>query len=72
MLFGGHVGERASDRLGRLGRLPLAGQARYTEPGEPHASIGGPDNNVGWLDVLVDQASLVDFAQSRGNADREG
>ena len=36
-LFGRHVGERAGDDLGRLGRLPLARQARGdAEPGEPH------------------------------------
>ncbi len=38
-LLGRHVGERAGDDLGRLGRLPLARQARGdAEAGEPDLS----------------------------------
>ena len=39
-LFGRHVGERAGDGLGRLGRLALARQARGdAKPGEPHVAV---------------------------------
>ena len=71
-LFGCHVGKRAGDGLGRLGRLPLAGQARGdAEPGEPHVSIRAVHQNIGWLDVLVDEAALMELAQSRGNSDSQ-
>ena len=39
-LFGCHVGKRTGDDFGRLGRLPLAGQARGdAEPGQPHSPV---------------------------------
>ena len=71
-LFGRHVGKRSGDDLGRLGRLALAGQARSdAEPGEPHLSIRAVHQDIGWLDVLVDEAALMELAQSRGNSDRQ-
>ena len=72
-LFGCHVGKRTGDGLGRLGRLPLAGQARCdAKPGEPHVSIRAVHHNVSWLDVFVDEAALVELAYSCCSADREG
>ena len=63
-LFGRHIGERAGDNLGRLGRLTLARQTRGdAEPGEPRPSVGAVDQDVGRLDVLVDEAALVRLAQ---------
>ena len=41
------------------------------EPGEPHSSVGAVHQNIGRLDVLVDEAALVRLAQRGGDADRE-
>ena len=42
-LLGRHVGERAGDGLGRIGRLALARQARGdAEPGKPHLALPAP------------------------------
>ena len=71
-LFGCHVGERTGDGLGRLGRLPLAGQARCdAKPGEPHVSIRAVHHDISWLDVFVDEPALMKLAQSRGNSDSQ-
>ena len=71
-LFGRHIGERAGDDLGRLGRLTLARQTRGdAEPGEPRPSVGAVHQDIGRLDVLVDEAALVRLAERRGDADRE-
>ena len=49
-LLGSHVGERAGDRLGRLGRLSLARQARGdAETGEPGITAFGIDQDVAGL-----------------------
>ena len=67
-----HIGERAGDHLGRLGRLPLARQTRGdAEPGEPHPSVGAVHQDIGRLDVLVDEAALVRLAQRGDDADGE-
>src|SRR5262249_56311803 len=69
-LLGRHVGKCASERLWRTGRLSLAGEARGdTEPSEPHLASRAVDKDVGRLDVLVDEAALMEFALSRGNTD---
>src|SRR6516165_12106100 len=61
-LLGRHVGKRASERLWRLGRLSLAREARGdTEPGEPHPAGRAIDQDVGRLDVLVDEAALMEL-----------
>ena len=53
-------------------RLALAWQLRGdTEAGEPHLPVFAGDQDVGRLDVLVDQSTLVDPAQGRGDADGE-
>src|SRR6202048_3172202 len=69
-LFGRHICEGAGDRSGRLERLPLPRQARgYAEPGEPHSSVRTVDQDIGRLQVLVDQTTLVEFVQSNADAD---
>ena len=71
-LFGRHVGQRAGDDLGRLGRLTLARQTRGdAEPGEPRPSVRAVHKDIGRLDVLVDEAALVRLAQRGGDADGE-
>ncbi len=62
-LFGCHVGERSGDHLGRLRSSMLPGQARSNpEPGEPRALAGRVHQDIRWLDVLVDETSLVHLA----------
>ena len=71
-LFGRHIGERAGDDLGRLGRLPLARQTRGdAEAGEPDLSARAVHQDIGRLDVLVDEPGLVDLAQGDRDADGE-
>ena len=68
-LLGRHVGERAGDDLRRSGILALARQARRDpESGQPHAA-GRVEEHVRRLDVLVNEAALVDLAEraSQGN-----
>src|ERR1700738_963327 len=65
-LFGRHVGERPRNRLGRIGGLPLAGQARgEAEPAKPALARVGVHQNIGGLDVLVDDGPLMQ-ATNRG------
>ena len=55
---------------GGSGACRSRGQARGdAEPGEPHLSIRAVHQDIGRLDVLVDEAALVELAQSRGDAD---
>ena len=63
-LLGRHVGERAGDGLGRLGRLAFARQARGdAEAGEPDF-VGSVIRPGCWrLDVFVDEAALVKLAR---------
>jgi hypothetical protein len=71
-LFGRHVRERANDELGRRGRASLADQARGdTEPGEPDLFVLAIHQDMRRLHVLVDEAALMDLAQSSSDADRE-
>ena len=71
-LFGRHIGERAGDDFGRLGRLTLARQTRGdAEPGEPGQSVRAVHQDIGRLDVLVDEAALVRLAQRGDDADGE-
>ena len=59
-LFRRHVGERSGDHLRRRGRLMLARQTRGdAEAGEPDAAACDVHQDVGRLDVLVDQISLM-------------
>ncbi len=69
-LLGGHIGQRAGNLLGRTWRVALACQARGNaeagEPGRPKVIV---HQDVGWLEVLVNQASPMELAQGRGDAD---
>ncbi len=68
-LLGGHVGEGAGDGLRRIRRPPLAGQTGGdAEPGEPYLPAL-VHQDVGRLEILVDETSLVDLAQRRDDAD---
>ena len=72
-LFGRHVGERAGDGLGRLGRLPLARQARGdAEPGEPDLVRSSQFTRI-WagLRSLWTRPRWWSFAQRGGDADGE-
>jgi len=69
-LFGGHVGEGAGDGLGRLGRRSLSKQPRGdAEPGEPDFVGHAVDEDIGRLDVLMDEAAPMRLAESARNAD---
>ena len=71
-LFRRHIGERAGDDLGRLGRLPLARQARGdAETGQPTSSVRAVHEDIGRLDVLVDEAALMRPCPARRDADGE-
>ena len=71
-LFGRHVGQRAGDDLRRLGRLTLARQTRGdAEPGKPRPSVRAVHQDIGRLDVLVDEAALVRLAERGDNPDGE-
>jgi hypothetical protein len=62
----------AIDSGGAGGRLPLARQARSdTETGELDRSGGAVDQDIGWLDVLVDEATSVDLGEGRSDRDGE-
>ena len=67
-----HVGQCAGDLLGRGQALALTLQLRgETKAREPHLPVFAGDQDVGRLEVLVDQSTLVDPAQGRGDANGE-
>ncbi len=71
-LFRRHIGERSGDHPRRLGRLTLARQTRGdAEPGEPRQSVRAVHQDIGRLDVLVDETALVRLAQRGDDADGE-
>ena len=64
-LFRRHVGERSGDELGRFGRLALARKPRSdTKAHQPALAGGGVYQNIGRLDVLVDDAALMQVTDS--------
>jgi len=70
-LFRRHVGERSRDRLRRRRGLTLARQTRgNAEPRHPHTTPCCIHQEIGWLDVLVDKASLMHPAQHPRERDR--
>src|SRR5262249_53578600 len=70
-LFGRHVSERAADDLRRFRCLALARKAGgNAKPGESNLSAIG-HQNVGRLDVLMDEAALMHLAEGRRDAYRE-
>ncbi len=69
-LLGRHIGQSAGNGFGRLERLSLARKPRGdAEAGEPHFTVGAVDQDIGGLEVLVDEAAVVGLAQGRGHAD---
>src|SRR6202012_5945140 len=67
-----HIGERARDELWRFDRLSFARLSRrYTKAGKPHLPARRVHQNIGGLDVLVDETALVRLAESCGNADSD-
>ena len=76
-LLGRHVGQCSRDHLGRLGGLALARQAgRDAEAGQPDRAGRGVDEDVGRLDIFVDETPLVEptqrGCQADGNAQKRG
>ena len=71
-LFRRHVGERPGDHLGRRGGLALARQTRRdAEAREPDAAGCRVDQDIGRLDVLVDEALPVHLAECGRERDRD-
>ena len=71
-LLGCHVSERSGDRLGWLGRLALARQARSdAEAGEANLFAVVLHQDVRRLDLPMDQAALMHLAECRGGADSQ-
>jgi hypothetical protein len=59
-LLGRHVGERSGDELGWFGRLALALKARSdAKTRQPGLSGGGIDDEIGRLEILVDETTLM-------------
>ena len=72
-LFRRHIGKRAGDNLGRRRRLVLAGQPRGdAKARQPDAAAGGVDQDIGGLEVLMNQPARVrlpdGLCQRNGNA----
>ncbi len=64
-LFGRHVSQCSGNNFGRLGGLAFARQSRGNpEAGEPHFMGCKVYENVGRLDVFVDEPSPVELTQS--------
>ena len=62
-LFGCHVGERTRDCLGRMRRLTFTRKARGdAEPGQPRLPGRFVEQDVGRLDVFVDEPALMKLA----------
>ena len=67
-----HVRERAGDGFRRLWRLSLAGKAGSdAEPREPYLAALVIHQDMGRLQVLVDETALMELGQRRGDADGE-
>ncbi len=64
-LFGRHVSQCSGNNSGRLGGLTFARQSRGNpEAGEPHFIGCKVYENVGRLDVFVDEPSPVELTES--------
>jgi hypothetical protein len=71
-LFGRHISERARDQLGWCGHLPLARQTRCdAEAGELDLSGHAVNQDIGRLDILVDEAAPMDLREGRGDRYRD-
>src|SRR6202011_1821114 len=70
--FRRHVGERAGDHLRRRGGLVLAWQTRGSaEPRQPHAAACRIHQDISWLNVLMDEATLMHMANRPRKRDRD-
>ena len=68
-LLGCHVGQRAGNHLRRFRGRVLAWQARGdAEAGEPHLSARPIHQDMGRLEVLVDETPLVNLGEGRRDA----
>src|SRR5262245_19335244 len=66
-LLRGHVGERSCDELGRLQYLALAWKARRdTKPCEAGVTAFWVDQNVGGLEILVNETALMEAPHGVG------
>ena len=71
-LFRRHVGERPRDHLRRREGLALARQTRgNAKPRQPHAATCRVHQDIGRLDVLMDETPLMYAAQRRCKRDRD-
>src|SRR5215471_18244896 len=71
-LFGRHVGERPGDGLWRLKCLPLTRNSRRDpEAREPHVVSCGVHENIGGLDILVDECAFVEPAKRGRKSDSD-
>ena len=63
-LLRGHVGERSRDKFGRVRSLALARHTRgNTETGQPGVVHSSIHKYVRWLDVFVDETTLMQLAE---------
>ena len=71
-LLGCHVGECPGDKLGRFGRLTLAWKPRSdTKARQPTLARVRVCQNIGRLDVLVDNAPLMQVADRSRKANSQ-
>src|SRR6516164_3648041 len=69
-LLGCHVSKCSGHKLGRFGSPAFAGKSRSdTKAHEPALAGDGVDQNIGRLDVLVDNAALMQVIDRARNAD---
>ncbi len=71
-LLGGHIGQRPFDDARALQRGLLAADAHgEAQVGDAHLAGARVDRDVLRLDVLVDEAALMQLAEGLGDADRQ-
>jgi hypothetical protein len=72
-LLGGHICERPGDHLRRRRGLAFPWQTRGdAKAGKPGLAGDGIHQNIRRLDVLMDEAALVNLSKGRGETDGEG
>ena len=65
-----HVGQRACDNIGGCRYLVLAKQPRGdAETSQPDAAAGRVDEDIGWLEILMDQPPRMQPADGRSERD---
>src|SRR6516162_5919182 len=69
-LLGRHVSECSGHKLRRFRSLALAGKSRSDpKPHQPALTGDGVHQDVGWLDVLMDNAALMQVTDRPRKAD---